>query len=384
MAATRDLPNEVHFKEFQNDPVTGHHYTATCGETALAQAMVCASPPIESTQDAINLMTSMTREMMSKGWADTPNGSTTVAHLKEEAELRGFVVNTAAFKDPGGTSMSLYQSFSSNLNQNWLHAVLLDRAGVQPIVLEVSKAYNLHSYNGGSDEAGVQYHYICVVGINPDGYVCMDGDNSTIATHLEVYPWSVIQAAGVCGVLILEMQEVATVAAALDVSKVSGYFTAKSDTEWDCKNGFKVQDGILAFYRSLPGPAMTYGGLPFPGLPVADRTYIGDVCIQVFERAALVYDPQREHDSPPGASGACYFCHLDDPKVVSVVAAAQAQADAAALAAANVQVEDLKGQLAAAEEQKPTEPVDPPTPASDALGAAVRALFAEVKKEGLL
>lgn len=315
-AVTRMLPNTVHFKEFQNDPVTGHHYTGTCGETALAAAMVCATPQIESTTDAENLMMSMTRQMMAKGWASSPNGSTTVAHLRQEAELRGFVLDTADLKDPGGTNQSMYVSFTNSMNFNWLHAVLLDRAGIEPVVLEVSKAYNLRAQNGGSDEAGVLYHFICVVGIDPNGYWCMDGDNADITAHLELYSWATLQAAGVCGVLILEMQEVATVAAALDVSKVSGYFAQKSETEWDCKNGFSVLDGVLAFYRSLPGPAMTYGILPFPGLPVADREYQGDVCFQVFERCAIVYDPKRESDNPPGVgSQACYFVHLDNPMV---------------------------------------------------------------------
>ena len=102
MADTRTCPNAVHFSEFQNDPQTGHHYTATCGQTALAAAMVCATPPIETTQDAINLMTSMTREMMAKGWADSPNGNTTTVHLHDEAMLRGFTIADPyiAWQDP--------------------------------------------------------------------------------------------------------------------------------------------------------------------------------------------------------------------------------------------------------------------------------------------
>src|SRR5690242_2824657 len=157
-AVTRMLPNAVHFKEFQNDPISGHHYTGTCGETALATAMVCATPQIESTQDAINLMMSLARQMISKGWASSPNGSTTTAHLHDEAVLRGFVPDKN------------YISFKQPLDPNWFHPLLLEWAGLKPIVIEIARAYNLHSLNGGSDEAGVQYHFICIVGIDPDGY----------------------------------------------------------------------------------------------------------------------------------------------------------------------------------------------------------------------
>lgn len=236
--ATRMLPNAVHFKEFVNDPVTGHHYTGTCGETALATAMVCSTPQIESTQDAINLMTSMTREMMALKWADSPQGSTTTSHLRDEAHRRGFTTEDSNFTDSAKVTHPRFIGYSEPLDMTWLHEILLAEAGVRPIVLEVARAGNLDSFNGGNDERGVEYHFICVVGIDPDGYWCNDGDNSAISSHLVLYPWSEIQQARPCGILILNMQEapVATAPAASNVP--TGW---KDSANGDAKNF----DGVL-------------------------------------------------------------------------------------------------------------------------------------------
>lgn len=181
---TRILPNALHFSEFQG----GFH--GTCGETALATAMVCSTPPIEDTQEAIDLMLSMTHEMISLGWASS-SGSATTAHLRDEAVRRGFTYDTGSFI-----------SFSQPLpNATTFHNLLLSTAGVKPIIIEIARAGNLPG-----DEAGVQYHFICVVGITDAGYICNDGDNSAIASHLVTYSWAEIEAAVPCGVLVLDMK----------------------------------------------------------------------------------------------------------------------------------------------------------------------------------
>jgi hypothetical protein len=238
----RMLPNTVHFREFQNDPVTGHHYTATCGKTALAAAMVCASPKIESAQDAINLMTSMTREMMALKWADSPNGATTTAHLEEEAVTkRGFQRDD-------------FISYEEPLPSDALHKVLLAKAGIEPIVLEVARAYNLHSLNGGSDEAGVQYHFICIVGICSQGYYVMDGDNADIEAHLVLYSWTTLEAAVPCGLLVLKMQE-APVATPVPATK--GVPTGWKDdgTNLVAPNGVAVVKGFRDWVLAHPWDA---------------------------------------------------------------------------------------------------------------------------------
>lgn len=196
MADTRTCPNAVHFSEFQNDPVTGHHYTATCGQTALAGVMVAATPPIESTQDAINLMTGMAREMMAKGWADSPNGATTTRHLHDEALARGFTI------------ASPYIEWQDPIPDTTLHPLMLQYAGVKPFLLMLTNGQALKAVDGSHTEAGLHGHFIAVLGIEPRGYVCLDGDNSAIGDHLPVYPWSVIPASRPTGFLMLEPQTV--------------------------------------------------------------------------------------------------------------------------------------------------------------------------------
>lgn len=195
---------------------------------------------------------------------------------------------------------------------NALHTLLLAEAGIRPIVLEIARAGQLNSYNGGSDEAGVQYHFICVVGIDANGYWCNDGDNSAITDHLVLYPWSELQQAVPCGVLVLNMQEANPM---IDITAVKDYFTASKDgLTWTCNNGNTLHGGILTFWRSQSNP------LGFPGLPVSAETlpFAGDanadkakVVVQEFERAEVAYDPKRLMDKPLNVTGACYYAHVN-------------------------------------------------------------------------
>lgn len=181
---TRLLSNALHFSEFQG----GYH--GTCGETALATAMVCASPQIEDTPTAINLMLAMTRELISLGWASA-SGATTTQHLRDEASKRGFASDAASFI-----------GYQQPLNLDTLHTLLLGTAGIKPIIVEVARAGVLPG-----DEIGVQYHFICIVGITDTGYICNDGDNANISQHLITYSWQQLQAAVPCGVLVLDMEQ---------------------------------------------------------------------------------------------------------------------------------------------------------------------------------
>jgi hypothetical protein len=130
----------------------------------------------------------------------------------------------------------------------------------------------------------------------------------------------------------------------LDLAQVSGFFAQDGDG-WKCKqNGITIWGAMLPYYRSLPGPAGQSGVLPFPGLPVRDKQYIGDVAFMVCERAVLVYDPNRSFDNPAGAQGPCYLAHIDDPRVQALMGVAS-NADAVALKSQNAQ---LQGQVSAA------------------------------------
>lgn len=178
----RILPNALHFSEFQG----GYH--GTCGETALATAMVCASPQIESTADAISLMLSMTRQLIGLGWASS-SGSTTTQHLRDEAIRRGFTPDAADF-------ISFQQPLA---NLTTFHSLLLSVAGVKPIVIEIANA-------GVLEGNTVQYHFICIVGITDAGYICNDGDNPAITSHLVTYSWQQLVNAVPCGVLVIDME----------------------------------------------------------------------------------------------------------------------------------------------------------------------------------
>lgn len=179
---TRTLSNALHFSEFQKG------YTGTCGETALATALVCASPPIENQTEAIALMLSMTGQMISLGVASA-SGATTTQALHDEAVRRGFTPDAASFVP-----------FKQPLDPTVLHPYLLANAGVKPIVLEIANGQALPG-----DEHGLQYHFICVVGINPQGYLCNDGDNPT--NGLVTYSWATLEAAVPCGLLAINLQK---------------------------------------------------------------------------------------------------------------------------------------------------------------------------------
>lgn len=195
MAVTRMCPNPVHFSEFQNDPVTGHHYTGACGWAAFAAAAVSASLGItETTQQAIDFMCGVTRNAIAAGRSD-PNGVTTMKGIHGQAIAEGFTPSTP------------YIEWQDPISDATLHPLLLDNAGIKPIVLMVTNGQALHATNGSHTEAGLHGHFICVLGINPAGYDCQDGDNNMITSAMPIYPWSAIQAAHVTGFLMLEYNQ---------------------------------------------------------------------------------------------------------------------------------------------------------------------------------
>jgi hypothetical protein len=239
MAIKRMCRNAVHFREFQDDPITHVHYTATCGETALAAAMVCATPEMESKQDAINLMMSMTREMLALGWADKPKGATTTGHLNDEALRRKFKV------------ASPYVRWQDPIPSAKLHPWLLKYAGIMPIVLMVTHAgEGLKAVDGSHAEAGVRGHFVCVVGLADEGYVTMDGDNNRIEGELPIYSWAALEKAHVTGFLMLELLD-APVPAPVPVSVGGGSMVPtgwKDDgTTLTAPNGVVVINGFRAY-----------------------------------------------------------------------------------------------------------------------------------------
>lgn len=100
---------------------------------------------------------------------------------------------------------------------------------------------------------------------------------------------------------------------------VASHFSG-DDTFWTCKdNGFIIGHGILDFYRKFGGDA--FCGLTYLGLPQSNeqsvKGYQG-VSTQEFERACVIYDPQKVLDNPPG-SGPVYLVHTSrDPRTVAM------------------------------------------------------------------
>lgn len=357
MSIVRLCRNAVHFREFQNDPVTGHHYTATCGETVLATAIVCATPETESTEQAIDLMTSLTREMMARGWADKPDGNSTMAHLRDELVLRGFSYDTATFR-----------SFQQPLDASWLHALLRKEAGNRPVVLEIARAGNLDAIDGSHDERGVNYHYIGVLGIDDQGrFVCNDGDNSAIAQHLVIYTWDEIWSAVPCAAMVVNLKEGSFEAAMLDINNptVKNYFFLNSAGQWQRRDraDIHIMGAILEDYRSDPGGqlnGLTTLGLPITGeivvFPGTTDQHKAPVRVQVFECGARAYDPYLVLGGRPGLpkGKAVYPAHIEGSPVLDVLdATLHQQLTQAQQAAANAQAAALKAQqdLQAAEER---------------------------------
>lgn len=314
MAVKRMVPNAVHFREFQNDPITGHRYHGTCGETALATAEVSASPPIETTQQAIDLMMSRTRDMMNLNWADRPDGVTNMGHLHEEAIRNGFTIGPS------------YIQWEDPIPSAVLHPLLLQYAGVMPIVLMVTHAgEGLHAIDGSHAEAGVQGHFITIVGLADEGYVTNDGDNNVIADHLVIYPWAAIEKAHVTGFMMLELQGVSPVA-------VPSSWTLKSDGTIAAPNGVPVIAGFADHIKTnawaddnWPEEAEQKNVLvePYgnPGLGVGSR--------QIFRKSMLGWTSAKGvYETWLGQEHLAALAHIKDLEAKLAASGSQAEVDA--------------------------------------------------------
>ena len=287
------LADAVHFKEFYGG------YTGTCGETALTAALICAEKLGDSHDQAVAMMLAVTAQMRADGGADS-NGASTLYSLAQEAKLRG-------------ASINIEWDYQEPLQQDW-HSVLLANAAVRPIVLQVGQAFNLVGQDGtGNDEAGVHYHFICVVGRCSAGFICMDGDNWQIENELVIYSYATLQAADICGLLMLNVVD-QSIGAAMDTQ----FFKQNADGSYTCvQNGFIVQHGFLAFYEAN-------GGLFRLGLPLDNEHEIpgfGAAVIQIFERGALVWDTAKVYDNVPGTgSDSIYYAHINSGQVLAYIA----------------------------------------------------------------
>jgi hypothetical protein len=140
----------------------------------------------------------------------------------------------------------------------------------------------------------------------------------------------------------------------LQITDVAAFFAAQDDTHWTChQTGHTLALELLEAWRAWPA-AGGLSGLTALGLPLGNEEYpLPGVSLQRFERGALVWDPERKLDSPPGASGPVYLAHLDsgpgqDPRVAALQAQlAEAQRGATSASAASQAIQALGAALAA-------------------------------------
>ena len=125
------------------------------------------------------------------------------------------------------------------------------------------------------------------------------------------YSWSAVNIPGIPGKVDADIYRGGEPQSMLTIQQASNYFTAIDDQHWRCRQtDFIVQLGILEFYRTIG--VFQYNGLSLLGLPKSTEvTLKPGVALQRYERGVVVYDPQRQFDTPPGVIGPCYLVHID-------------------------------------------------------------------------
>ncbi len=163
----RLLPVSAAISEFQG-------FTGDCGQAAtLAALHVLKGNALTGAE-----LDSIVNSQIAAHLAD-PNGPQTSGDIVTYLKGLGLEVFTSGFENP--------------LQFNW-HQYLLDNAGDFPIILEVANSGA--GFGNVGDEAGVHFHFICVLGIQDSGYMVADGDNVAARSgQLVTYSYDQIAAA---------------------------------------------------------------------------------------------------------------------------------------------------------------------------------------------
>jgi len=201
-----------------------HGYNGDCGQCALEVAMAAAHHRLSSAAE----MNALVQDMQAHNEASS-NGASTVSGLADTARRHGETVLTE-------------WDYAEPMPNDW-HSLLLQYAGVNPIIFEVGAAHNLvDAVTGSADEPGVNYHYIVVLDKQVAGYVANDGDNPA-AGHgqFNTYSYGTLQNASICGVLMIQAQQGAPVAVPSTWHDDGTTITAP--------NGKKVTLGFAQFIR---------------------------------------------------------------------------------------------------------------------------------------
>ncbi len=186
------LPDAGHISEFARDPQTGVLYTGTCTQTALEVCLACTEHRAPTPAHMLEL----TRDMIAKGLC-APDGAATLWAVAHEARELGHTV-------------ALEWDYQEPLQGDW-HKVLLDNAGLRPILMQVAVGMALvDAETRVHDEAqNLHYHAVAIVGRQDDGYIVADGDHPQVNDRFQVYTFPTLQAAQPCGLLILAMPTLA-------------------------------------------------------------------------------------------------------------------------------------------------------------------------------
>jgi hypothetical protein len=358
------VPNAMHIKEFYGG------YNGTCGETALSVALASANATPKTHDDLVNFMLTITTDMRNRGWASA-NGASTLWSLAREAVT-----------DWGG-SIAQENDYQEPLTSTDWHAILKQYAGIKPIVLQIALAYNLRDTQGSGAEAGVHYHFITVVGIADEGYVCADGDNGMAESRFAIYPYASLLAAVPCGLLMLNIKETPT--------------TMPLPTNWKDANGILTAPNGKTVANDFRNHILAAPAWPAALVPVT-----GDYGVAGGDRQDFALSLKWNGSSTGELAGPEFGDQLaaalaaantaksqlaaalkaaSDAQVAQKAAEDKAAAAQLAQAAAEKALADLKTTDAAEEAAEAATPpppaIDPQTLADAKLGADMRAVIKE-------
>lgn len=172
-AKIRLLPNAKAMSEFQG-------YFGDCGQTAELAALHCVKG---LALDAATLNAIVGRDV-ARGWAASNGAEPIGAIANDLTQIEGVSCTNYGYSEPFGV--------------DW-RRITSDNAGRQPVIFEFANAGNLPG-----DEKGVHYHFICVLGVGPSGYLCADGDNPLCRDGtLAIYTEEQLAAATPCALLVV-------------------------------------------------------------------------------------------------------------------------------------------------------------------------------------
>ncbi len=183
------VSNALHISEFYDN------FNGTCTQTAAAIVTAASLGTPTDHQGVVDLMLSMTHDMIAKGTA-AANGAANVVNMAAEMRSRGVNILTE-------------WDYQEPLSEDWV-TLLRENAGVNPILLQIAQAHNLVDASGISRNAGVNYHAIAIVGKDDAGYVVSDGNNPTVETQFDIYPLPSLMAAVPCGLIMAKAHQVPT------------------------------------------------------------------------------------------------------------------------------------------------------------------------------